>query len=390
MNKRIFAPVLAAVLFALVEASSHAGLHFLESSRSLPYKPISYPLTRDTEEILKNYLSGTFTYLIPDPALGWTVKPGSRESGLYRSNNQGLRGDREYAIQPENGKIRIAAFGDSFTHGDDVSNSETWETGLEAKDIRFEVLNFGVSGYGIDQAFLRYQSKGKNYFPRIVLIGFMSENICRSISSFRPFYLPSSGIPLGKPRFKIEQDRLVVVPNPMPEKRDIEALLRGEKDIYERLKANDGYEAWRYKKGNLDFLATVRLFKIVTNNYLERFRKEAVFRNGEYNRDSEAYRVTLRILREFYAEAIKNDSAPVIVIFPTSGDVNNYLQKKRMLYGPLMEDLRKKGMRFIDLAPALAAYPGEIGDLFNGHLSAKGNALAAPAIYDYLKKQELV
>ena len=38
---------------------------------------------------------------------------------------------------------------------------------------------FGVPGYGLDQAFLRYLEEGRRFGFDVVLIGFMTENIFR-------------------------------------------------------------------------------------------------------------------------------------------------------------------------------------------------------------------
>ncbi len=390
MKKTIFYALLLGILLGLLETASFFGLYVLKNFRKIDYAPIAYPVEERNKKILDEYLDGKFNYTVHDADLGWTIRPSSEGQKLYRANSQGLRGDREYPVEKAEGKIRIAAFGDSFTHSDDVSNPETWQALMEAMDPSLEVMNFGVGGYGVDQAFLRYRKEGKEFSPDIVLIGYMSENIFRSINTFRPFYRPKSGIILGKPRFKIENGGLKEIPNPTPDTQTIKALARGDASLYRELKAHDGYESWRYKKGRFDFLASVRLFKIVRNELIERLQKDGVLRNGEYNREGEAYRVTLRIIQEFYAEAIRNGAAPVVVVFATKEDTARYRKTGRASHGPLLEDMRKQGLRFIDLAPVLAEYDGSLDELFKGHHTPKGNGVAAGAIYDYLRKQELL
>src|SRR5439155_12092273 len=83
--------------------------------------------------------------------------------------------------------VRIAAFGDSFTHCDGVANSFTWEYLLERLNPALEVLNFGVGGYGTDQALLRYELEGMAFHPHIAILGFLPENIHRVVSVFRSF-----------------------------------------------------------------------------------------------------------------------------------------------------------------------------------------------------------
>ena len=61
---------------------------------------------------------------------------------------------------PPPGSLRIAAFGDSFTHGDEVPNEDTWQEILMRAHPDVEAMNFGVGAYGLDQAFLHYQRDG--------------------------------------------------------------------------------------------------------------------------------------------------------------------------------------------------------------------------------------
>jgi hypothetical protein len=83
-----------------------------------------------------------------------------------------------------------------------------------------EVLNFGVSGYSPDQAWLRYQRDGRAYQPCAVLIGYMIENVNRVVNRFRPFYQPDTGIVLGKPRFQVQSGQLTLLPIPAQQVTD--------------------------------------------------------------------------------------------------------------------------------------------------------------------------
>jgi len=53
-------------------------------------------------------------------------RPNARsQNGLYRYNSQSVRVEVEYAPVPVEGTIRIALFGDSFIHGDEVPFEQT-------------------------------------------------------------------------------------------------------------------------------------------------------------------------------------------------------------------------------------------------------------------------
>ena len=99
------------------------------------------------------YSSGNYLY---ESLRGWTLKsnldinnPGTPEKILH-TNSKGIRGVSEYAYQKLASKKRILILGDSFTFGDEVSDDATYPYYLEKMIPGFEVLNFGVNGYGHD------------------------------------------------------------------------------------------------------------------------------------------------------------------------------------------------------------------------------------------------
>jgi len=110
--------------------------------------------------------------------LGWVPRPNSSsENGLYHYNSLGLRSARrDYSAEPDSGVLRIAIFGDSFTHGSDVPYEHTFGAiladNLNTAGTAAEVLNFGVGGYGIDQAMLRFSEQGARLGTDIVVLGF--------------------------------------------------------------------------------------------------------------------------------------------------------------------------------------------------------------------------
>lgn len=94
-----------------------------------------------------------------------------------------------------------------------------------------EVLSFGGGGFGLDQAYLRDQEFADTVACDVVFIGLMSENIDRRVSIYRPFYVEQTGLPLTKPRFVLDAERLMLRPNPMASLADHQALLDDSKSI---------------------------------------------------------------------------------------------------------------------------------------------------------------
>jgi hypothetical protein len=120
-----------------------------------------------------------------------------------------MRSRREFSVARTNA-ARVVAVGDSYTFGQCAEDDETFPAVLEARLPDTEVLNFGVMGYGQDQALLRMRRDGLRYRPDVVVFGFHSSDMPRNLLRFRDY---------GKPRFRLGEDGLVLenVPVPGPE-----------------------------------------------------------------------------------------------------------------------------------------------------------------------------
>ena len=196
------------------------GNFFVRSLRCHPYR---LPVNTSQAHIAR-YLSSISSAVVWDPHLGWAHRPGSKsENGWYSYNADAIRTASSETVvskKHQHGLLRIEIFGDSFTHGNDVPFHNTWgyylERDLKASGIPAEVLNFGMGGYGMDQAFLRWETEGYLYQPHIVLFGLRLENILRNVNLIRSLYLNDTGLPFTKPRFVLEQERLTLINAPPP------------------------------------------------------------------------------------------------------------------------------------------------------------------------------
>lgn len=209
---------------ALIRAfgSSDGDGNFTFRSRRL--RPYYLPV-RDARAKIHLYRSSSSTSSVYDPHLGWAPKPhGTSKDGFISYNSQGIRSFLEYSLMPQKGRVRIALFGDSLTQGVYVPFESTWghylEKSLKANDINAEVLNFGVGGYGIDQAFLRWKYLGNKFSPDIVILGFFQDDVKRNVNLMRAIKFSKTDIPFLKPRFILDggQLRLINSPTPSPEK----------------------------------------------------------------------------------------------------------------------------------------------------------------------------
>jgi hypothetical protein len=396
MKKPIFFITLLLLTYFLIELFSFLGLVLLKKLRGVEYNPISTASisTKYYQNVLQDLLDEKTTYLYHSSVLGWTIKPNGFWLDLYRANSKGIRGDKEYQTYPEKNIIRISTFGDSFTHCDGVKNEHTWQEQMNNDNPKLEVLNFGAGGYGFDQAFLRYKQEGILYNSHIIFIGFMEENIKRLVNVFRPFYLP--GIPLTKPRFFIRENELVLLNNPLAELNDCKVLLDNPKSLLSKLGENDYYYKVLLKESVLDFSPFVRLVKLIYHmifkRYLEYFDK-SIYKNGYYNKKSEAFKICTKLFDEFYYLAQKNKSLPVIILLPNRFDIKRYREDKSKIYSPLIQHFDSKGYQYIDLINAFERYgkPFSLDDLFSKHhYSPLANSMVAKFILDYLNENNFM
>src|SRR3954470_14200002 len=316
-KKIAFSLVLLLFLWAVAELACLVGLWYLKRYKNVEYQPkVVEDLNDKHKGILAAQIADTSSYMVFDPELGWTIRPNGNKP-QYQANSKGLRATREYDLAPPAGKVRVAAFGDSFTHASGVPTGFTWEEKLEEMVPGFEVINFGIPGSDPGQALLRYRREGIQYHPSIVLIGMMSENINRMVNVFRPFYFARSGIPFSKPRFAVEGDKLVLIENPVKSIDEYKELLRDPQRMIPRLGEHDFYYQRDHQRSRFDFLPSARFARIIRNQYFY----QPIFLHGQYNPRSEAYAVSFRVLDQFYREALGHGSLPIIVLFPERKDM---------------------------------------------------------------------
>ena len=158
MKKFYYWIILVTIVWGFTELFSYGGLFLLNKYHHIKYEPVDMISTRHAD-IINNFIEQKTNYISFSSTLGWSIKENG-SSELYQANSSGVRSNREYAFSPPRGVRRISTFGDSFTHCDDVKNNETWQAIMESYDSNIEVINFGVGGFGLDQAYLRYLEYG--------------------------------------------------------------------------------------------------------------------------------------------------------------------------------------------------------------------------------------
>jgi len=348
-------------------------------------RPYALPIQRIGES-LRTYENSPSIVVRRDEEVGWSPKPGSSNE-LASYNSDGIRvGDHQtvFSPKPAIGVLRIALFGDSFTHGAEVRFSETWgrflEEDLESAGSQVEVLNFGVNGYGMDQAFLRWKKDGVKFSPDIVVMGLQLENLGRNVNIIRALYNPRSAAPFSKPRFRLNDGQLELFNQPAVP----------PSNIIQRMVDIDSWELMEYE-GAYD-----------SRNYVERFWQKSKFvtyllelaRRTWEDRKSEADAVVkeaelaLAIIRSFSESAKASDARFFVVHLPKRGEIETVLSGDVQIGEGLLGIIASKH-EYIETMPGMLEYlsMSSIDSLFmpKEHYSINGNRVVAEAIVERLK-----
>ncbi len=349
-------------------------------------------------DILENWAVDLERYIQYDPVLGWSIRPNAsaeQAGASYTANSAGIRSLREYSLEKPAGVLRIGTFGPSFTHGDEVSDGDTWQAQMEQTRPELEVMNWGVGGYGTDQAFLRYQTQGAAYQPHIVIIGFEEDNIRRNVNRFRPFFRRRTGTPLTKPVF-VDDDAqgFVLLDNPFDTVEKLQNIILQDPDGFLDLVCEGDFycNRDRYQPKTLDIFYSYRFLRTLLYEVNHTNLPQIPTSENKY-----VQRVNFLLLKKFVAEIIKNGSLPIILIFPERSSMEAHEGGQPTSYETALIILEDQGLPVIDLAPAFvhakttenAAY-GDYYATEGGHYNALGNYIVAQTVLSYLCQQEIL
>ena len=362
--------IIVSLFFGVLEIAARAlvkegalGLEF----GSMTLRPYEWAVAQRHNQELYERSLGEQSFYVGHSRWGWAAGPGREsEDGLYQSSAEGLRSEvvgENLRTQPHT--LRLALYGDSFMFSEEVSYPESLQYFLGEKTPEStQILNFGMPGYGIDQAYLSFTDSADEWKPHIAVLGFIQHDLIRAFDVYT-FLRPSWNIPFSKPRFEVDGDLLRVnnVPNLSPtdifsvdDIRDL-PFLEMDQNYF-------GFD-WRHSWGHNSML-----FRILASVF-PRYPIEDAAAN---DRISE---LGAQVSSAFQREAKERGIRPLIVYLPSTGDFGARPTTLKDLSISRAEAL---GVEIVDLTRCLTDRVEE-GELFvtNGvHYSAEGNrALAA-------------
>ena len=349
-------------------------------------RPYHLPIA-ETQAKITDYLSRTNqSYLQYDPRLGWSPKPNSHSvNGLYYYNSQGLRSTpQEYSFTPATDTLRIALFGDSFTHSSDVSYHESWgyylQQNLTQHGRKVEILNFGVDGYGMDQAYLRWQQLGVKFAPQLVIFGLQMENSNRNVNLLRPLYRQSSGIPFSKPRYILQANQLTLINQPPIPPEQVVSLMQN-------------FATWPLARHEYFFNPADYEPHLWPNSKLIALTLDVMSgqneeNNDTYQLDQEPAQITLAILQAFHADVEAHGARFMLVHLPRDRNLSDLVEGKSLTYQILLNHLAQEHTLIRPEQGHLEQLAQfSVKELFiTSHYSAKGNQFVAQALTEAILK----
>jgi len=241
-----------------------------------------------------------------------------------------------------------------------------------------------VSGYGIDQAYLRWEKVKHNFKPDFVIFGVQLENTKRNLNIIRPLYSPITNIPFSKPRFLFGKNKLSLLENPSNSINDIVDILNKFEDW--ELKNHEGF----YYQDNYQssFIYHSQLISFVSSALSRIIGEHEYYSNG-----NESFNLTTQIINRFKLSVEKKGAQFIIVHLPVINDftLSNYLfsqifYHQNLIYENLMNEI-KEIADLIEIYPFLEKWieDNSTSELFmSRHYSPIANELIAKRIYNYL------
>lgn len=374
--------LLAGISCALAFAIAELGVRLIcradaDGNRffgDLQLKPYRLPVNR-ARDLVASYQQGLAqAAMLYDPDLGWVPAPGRK--GV---NPSGFNSTLAEPTKDHPGKLRVAVFGASYTRG--------WWKELENRlsSRGAEVLDFGVGGYGLDQAYLRWKKQGRDYNPDVVVLGCCLQTIFDNLNMLRLVRHPRTGMPFAKPRFILADDRLELVNAPTPDPTQIARVLSGlnawQLLAYERFYVPADYVDTLWRSSRFLALAEAKvgsfnseLLRLVSS---QRSIPSRFFRPGE-----EPVELALKLIEAFKADVESRGAKFLFVNLPTSGDLAWFKARGEFSYATLYSAVQQRA-RVVKVEDGLmeALAGREIDSLFSdGHYDSELQAVVAEAI----------
>ncbi len=334
-RRRVFLFLIAVLALSLTEAGLHLIVRRRENVQLLFGRPGYFLVPIDTPTSMPSIARKPGSYRRYDAMLGWTIAENGADPPLYFSDLNGVRvTEAQHAAKFVATRTpRVLAIGDSFTHGDEVRAEDAWPSQL-ADRLGVTVVNYGVGGYGIDQAILRWRESDVS--ASIVLLGVIASDLERATT---PIYNFERGGTKSKPMFQFDSLSASIANQPAIYGTELKReFQRGEASKF--LQLDLSFDPNMFHHTSLDWLF---LYRVPRSALAWRaHRLQPIYRTP-----GPRFEYTMRILQFAKDLAIQRKSRFVVVLL----DNNNTFSDRAVVKDPwqlMRTSLRKRGIEFID------------------------------------------
>ena len=277
----------------------------------------------------------------------------------------------------------IDVYGDSFIYGyfDNLGEKDLWSYHL-SKKLECKVGNFGISGYGNDQAFLHFEKNIEKYKKKrtVVLYAVTSINIKRNLNRFRGL-INGNNHPASKPRYIVENGKLKLI-----EKYDLS--YKSYKDLYSNrgkdcLPFEDICKLHSYNNQISKFPYSFFLpLSLVKSKKTQALLKGYSLHQYLYDSNFINARTIVSLLVNSFNEILKgNNIEGKVLLLPTLSDIKYALKNNKNQFEKLIKYMKLKKIPYIDFLDEIVknikedkASPEDYF-LRSGHFSQKSHLL---------------
>ena len=370
------------ILFAALDGMSALFFKFVlpASARFLIWNP-------DVDEARKAWVAAARNW---DEELGW---PSPRDAFAPPRDRTGAKQNSDFTQAK---RTCASAYGDSFVWGDDIPHADGWIEQLSRK-LGCRVANYGVSGYGTDQAYVRFTRMTQDDAP-VTLLGIFPENVMRNVNQYRGLIgFVQSPLSL-KGRFVLDGGgRLEWIHRPQIDEEGFVSLLRDPAKVvphdYLLPDTRDGPVTLR-------FPYTLTLARVAL---MPRVRVRITGRPswGDFykaDHPSGALPLATAIVEAFVREAERRGKRALVVMLPGASSFRARAKFGEPEYAPLLTALAARNIDVFDPGPALLAAlgPRSYCDLYSapadceGHFGIAGSGLVADVVKAELRRRGLI
>lgn len=327
-------------------------------------------------------------WLDPDPLVGWH-HPDNFEyqwegrivdcpefSVPIRTNRWGYRG-ADWTIEKSDKHLRVAVIGDSFVEALQVPDEQTAVGVLESllqeqyPDYTIEVMNFGVSGYGVGQYELVYQHHVQQFQPDYVFVFLAYLHMWRTSALNISGALSDDGSLQIRPTYIFDENgNLQFVEAP-----DYERYVQVIQELIDTKFGEDRTSVIE-PKFTLQFMRYL--------SFVGRPIHEPVHER-DANQSFEHADLNYAILEKLSEEVSNNGSQMIFV------DIFDYLENGGKEQGSGILESRnqtfasEKNIGYINLSERLRAATERVTFACDGHFNTLGNRIFAETMFDWMQ-----